>query len=166
MQKKIVTLFMLSLFSVNVLSIPKIDTSSLKKLATIGCLIGLGTSALKAQQMNDQYTKAGKRPDTKMRFYKTIGTLALVAGVDIITQEKPSLSLESLAKVTAYAVSLLATTDPVARACREVPVINNLTGFLTDPVDENGNEIKDFGAIARFALLHIPVRAALINLTK
>jgi hypothetical protein len=136
----------------------KADASAIKKaviVAGLGTIVGAGQYAA---NMNEEYSRNKKDPDARMRATKALGAAVTLIGADLILND--SSTAENLVKIGAFSLALLATTEPVANVVREVPVIG---GLLTDPIDENGNEKKDFGAIARFALVFIPVRDFLLS---
>ncbi len=131
----------------------------IKKLCTIGAIAGLGYGGHYLQQMNDEYSKKNKKSDNKMRLAKTMTAMGALVATDILTGET-STTNQHVAKVAAAGIAMLATTQPVADALRPIPLIG---GLLTDPVDEDGDERKDIGAIARFALIYIPLRNAVVT---
>ena len=151
-----------SLLFVSSISLQAIDTVAIEKLASIIAVVGAGGAAISMKEMNEEYSRLEKRPDAKMRGRKTLGAMGLVLGMDLLMSKGNFFSwkgsLESLAKIVSFGVAMLATTEPVARFCRNTPLLSHLSGFLTDPVDADGHEIKDFGATARFAFVYIPLR--------
>ncbi len=126
----------------------------IKKLLIIGSLATLGYGGHCLQQMNDEYSKKNKKPDMQMRLTKTALAAGSILAVDILTGDT-STTQQHLAKIGVAAIAMAATTQPVADVLRPIPLIG---GLLTDPVDEDGDERKDIGAIARFALAYIPLR--------
>ncbi len=132
----------------------------IRKLATIGAIAGLGYGGHHLQQMNEEYSRKNKKPDNQMRFAKIATAMGAILAVDVLTGET-STTNQHLAKVAVAGVAMLATTQPVADVLRPIPLIG---GLLTDPVDEDGDERKDIGAIARFALAYIPLRQAALKM--
>jgi hypothetical protein len=132
----------------------------IKKLFTIGALAGLGYGGHHLQQMNEEYSRKNKKPDSQMRFAKIATAMGAILAVDVLTGET-STTNQHLAKVAVAGVAMLATTQPVADVLRPIPLVG---GLLTDPVDEDGDERKDIGAIARFAIAYIPLRQAALSI--
>jgi hypothetical protein len=157
MQKKLAFLLNVALLSGLAHSL-KAD-GEINKLFTIGAIAGLGYGGHYLQQMNDEYSKKNKKPDNKMRFAKTVTAAGAILAADILTGDTNTTN-QHLAKIAVAGVAMLATTQPVADALRPIPLIG---GLLTDPVDEDGDERKDAGAIARFALTYIPLRQAVVQ---
>ncbi len=134
-------------------------------------ILGAGTVGYEMKDMNDRYSKEGKRPDIKMRAYKTMGGLALIAALELFSNNNKPIStyqraLQIAAKLSSFGLSTLMISDPVAKFFRETPGIKSISGFLTDPVDKDGYEWHDFGAFARVALVWLPLRegsVAIVN---
>ncbi len=128
----------------------------------VAVILGAGTVGYEVKDMNDKYSKEGKRPDIEMRAYKTMGGLALIAAVELFANNKPISTyqgaLQLAAKLGSFGLSTLMISDPVAKFFRETPGIKSISGFLTDPVDKDGYEWHDFGAFARTALVWVPLR--------
>jgi hypothetical protein len=137
----------------------------LKNLKTMGTAISIGGGAgYPLQKMNDEYTKAGKRPDLKMNAFKGLATAAVLATVDYHRGEHNL--PENLAKLTAFGVSSLAFTDTAGELIEKVPVVNNIVGLLTDPKDRDGHEVKSFGALARFTFAYALTREIALEVVK
>ena len=132
----------------------------IKKVLIMGSLATLGYGGHCLQQMNDEYSKANKKPDMNLRLTKTALAAGSILAVDILTGDTSSTS-QHLAKIAVATIAMAATTQPVADALRPIPLLG---GLLTDPVDEDGDERKDIGAIARFALTYIPLRQTAVKM--
>lgn len=132
--------------------------SNLEKLAIGVSLATIAGGGTYANNMNEEYTKEQKDPDAKMRITKAIVTSAAIIGIDIVSGDNTNTG-RNIAKVGCVLVASLAATQPVADVIRPIPLIG---GILTDPVDENGKEQKDFGALSRFALAHIALRKVVL----
>lgn len=131
----------------------------IKKLATIGAIASLGYSGHYLQQLNEKYSRENRKPDNSMRLTKTITAAGAILAIDILTGDT-STTEQHLAKIAVAGIAMAATTQPVADVLRPIPLVG---GLLTDPVDEDGDERKDMGAIARFALAYIPLRQAVVK---
>jgi len=105
--------------------------------------------------MNNEYSKSNRNPDLNMRLTKGMLLGTTIIGIDFLLGDLHN-TPNSLARVGALLLAMTATTETVADAIRQIPLLD---GFLTDPVDEHGHEKKDFGAIARFALVFVPLRS-------
>lgn len=138
----------------------KAEGEIIKKLIIVGSLATLGYGGHCLQQMNDEYSKKNKKPDMQMRLTKTALAAGSILAVDILTGDT-STTNQHLAKIAVAAIAMAATTQPVADVLRPIPLIG---GLLTDPVDEDGDERKDIGAIARFALAYIPLRQGVVKI--
>jgi len=134
--------------------------NEIKKLAIVGSIATLGYGGHCLQQMNDEYSKNNKKPDIQMRTTKMALAAGSIVAVDMLTGDTSTVS-QDLAKIAVAAVAMAATTQPVADVLRPIPLVG---GLLTDPVDEDGDERKDIGAIARFALVYIPLRYNVVQL--
>jgi hypothetical protein len=154
MQRKLAFLLNVVLFG-GLTSSLRADRTPLEKIAITGLVGGLLYGGNKAQQMNEEYSKKHKKPDMKMRLTKTALAAGTIVGMDILLGDNDT--KQNLVKLGALSLGLAAATEPVANVVRQVPIIG---GLLTDPVDEEGEEIKDFGAIARFAVVYVPLREA------
>jgi len=135
----------------------------------VAVIAGAGTVGYEVKDMNDKYSKEGKRPDIKMRAYKTMGGLALIAALELFSNNNKPIStyqraLQLVAKLSSFGLSTLMISDPVAKFFRETPVVRSISGFLTDPVDKDGYERHDFGAFARVALVWLPMRELSLKL--
>jgi hypothetical protein len=132
----------------------------IRKVATMGAIAGLGYGGHYLQQMNDEYSRKNKKPDNHMRLAKIATAAGAILAVDILTGET-STTNQHIAKVLVAGIAMAATTQPVADVLRPIPLVG---GLLTDPVDEDGDERKDIGAVARFALAYIPLRQAVVGI--
>jgi hypothetical protein len=148
-------LFLLNIALLGFVNIVKADRTPLEKIVITGVVGGLLYGGIKAEQMNKEYSKKHKKPDLYMRGAKTLLAGGTIVGMDILLGDNDT--KQNLVKLGALSVGLFATTEPVAEIIREIPIIG---GLLTDPVDEDGDEIKDFGAISRFAVTYMPLREA------
>lgn len=128
--------------------------SNLEKIALGVAVATIAGGGKYAEQMNEEYSKADKDPDLKMRCTKALVTSAAIIGIDIVSGDNTNTG-RNIAKVGCVLAASLAATQLVADVVRPIPLIG---GILTDPVDENGKEQKDFGALSRFALAHIALR--------
>ena len=157
MQKKLA--FILNVTLLSGLANAIIAKDEIRKVVIMGSLAVLGTGGHYLQQMNDEYSRKNKKTDLKMRLTKAGLAAGSILAVDLLTGDKSSTS-ENIAKIAAATVAMAATTQPVADVLRPIPLIG---GLLTDPVDENGDERKDIGAVARFALVYIPLRSLAVQ---
>jgi len=153
MQKKLLFLLNITLLG-STTSFVKAEKSVLEKICIVGGIGALVYGGNEAQQMNEEYSKKHKKPDWNMRIKKTLLSAGTIVGTDLLLADTNDTG-KNLVKLGAFSFGLLATTEPVAELVRQVPIIG---GLLTDPVDEDGDEIKDFGAITRFAVTYMPVR--------
>ncbi len=161
MQKNILAIlsFMLLVGSTNV-SLAKDDAwTPLKKVCIIAGVTSIATMGKYTSDMNKEYSKTNKKADLKMRTAKVIGAASLLLGTDLLTGDTSN-TYKNLAKITAFGIASVAVTDTVANIVREIPGVG---GLLTDPVDENGKEVKDLGAAARVLLLYVPVAALAVS---
>jgi hypothetical protein len=131
------------------------DTTGLQKIAIAGGIGSIGLAGKWTTDLNQEYSKQKKSPDFKMRAAKAVGAVIMLAGCDILSGDTQD-TARNIAKVAAYGISLCAITDTVGDAVRHIPLVG---GILTDPIDENGREMKDSGAFARGILLYVPLRA-------
>lgn len=157
MQKKLGLFLNVILLSSTINTLKAKD--ELRKVFIMGSLAVLGTGGHYLKQMNDEYSKENKKTDLRMRLTKAGLAAGSILAVDILTGDKSSTG-ENIAKIAAATVAMAATTQSVADVLRPIPLIG---GLLTDPVDEYGEERKDIGAVARFALVYIPLRSIAVN---
>lgn len=157
---------LLIIFSFVVLTMSHINASEWSLLHR-GCIAaGFGIMAYAgkyATDLNTEYTKANKKPDWKMRLSKTIGAAAVLLVTDFLTNDTSD-TKSNLCKLGAFTLSLLATHSRVGVVVGQVPIVG---GFLSDPIRYVGNDVekpeerKDFGAVGRFVLTYIPLRAVM-----
>jgi hypothetical protein len=133
----------------------------LVKLAVLGSLATIVTGGHFITQMNDDYSRMDKKPDLKLRLAKAVVAGGTFAAVDILMGDTRTTS-ESLAKILAgTATTIFTTAKPLTEVLRIIPVVG---GILTDPIDKQGDERKDIGAFARFALVYFALRQGAISL--
>ena len=133
--------------------------NEIKKIAILGSLASIGAGAYHLDNLNKEYSKKNKKPDLQMRLIKAATAAGSILAVDVLTDDT-STTKQHLAKIGVAFIAMAATTKPVADTLRPIPLLG---GLLTDPIDEDGDERKDIGAIARFALAYIPLRQAVVH---
>lgn len=133
------------------------EWSALHKVAAIGGIGVMFAAGNYASKLNEEYHSNKKRPDWQMRLCKTIGAGTILLATDMLGNNTGDTKF-NLGKLAAFTISLLGITDTAGYCVRQIPI---LKGILADPVDDNNNEIKDSGAVARVLLLYIPLRAVI-----
>ena len=128
--------------------------STPEKIATLVTLSVTVSGGYRAEQLNEEYTRYNKRPDTHMRLIK-LGLIGATAfGLDYYLGDGKNIPRD-LGRVAALGISYLATSQVVADFVKQIPVIS---GLLTDPIDKHGNEMTDIGAYGRGVLTYIGLR--------
>ena len=162
--------FLLSGSLVNADFFTKENRDRLTMLVQGVTILGGGTIGIKMQTMNDEYTAQGKKTDANMRLKKTLGAMSLVLTIEYINSNKSldswSNAMEMAIKIGAFGASTAMLTDPVAKFFRDTPGINSISGFLTDPVDSDGKEMKDCGAATRCLITYLTIRPLAIKVAK
>ncbi len=160
----VVCSFLLSSSLVNTEFFGKDVKSMLEKIAKGTVLVGGGTIGIRLTKMNKKYSKEGKKPDGWMRLNKTGGAALLLLAIEYMSSDNSLASWNGATKMTCkilvFGGSTAMLAEPVAKFLRTAPLIKHMSGFLTDPVDSDGYEIKDFSAAIRVLVTYLTVRPA------
>lgn len=128
--------------------------TSQKVVTMIGffSLLGAGNYA---DNLNKEYIKKRKKPDPYMAAIKVATAATTLIGFDILVLGETGSTGENLIKLGAFGASLFAGSDTVANILSHIPCVS---GILTGPINENGEEVKETGAAARVLLTYVPLR--------
>jgi hypothetical protein len=142
------------------------EFNQLKKVGLALCIGATVVAGNWATKLNKEYTQKKQDPDWKMRLSKALGGVALIVGTDIVTGSGFSDTKESLIKLGAATIAMLAVTSPSVSKFMyyNVPVVG---GFLSDPrriKTKDNKEIDkekqpDYGAFIRGLLIYMPLNA-------
>ena len=142
------------------------EFNQLKKVGLALCIGATVAAGSWATKLNAEYTQKKQDPDWTMRLSKALGAVALIVGTDLVTGSGFSDTKESLVKLGAATIAMLAVTSPSVSKFMyyNVPVVG---GFLSDPRkikgtgrDQIDKEKKpDYGAFIRGLLIYMPLNA-------
>lgn len=153
MKKKLLIIVTLVFGMNNIYASESVWTNFQKMAGVVGIGVMLGAGQFASKQ-NEEYHNQNKRPNWNMRFYKALGIGSVLLATDILAHDMSDTKL-NLCKLAAFTVSLLGVTDTAGNLARQLPIIG---GLLADPIDKEGNEMKDSGTFMRGLLIYAPLR--------